>query len=182
MDIAKILPTIIDKIKIILWPVFLVCIALVFMPSNWLQFLGLNGFSEDYKGWISGGFIISTAFILVDLFHLIKKMILNSFYSKRIRKNMINDLKELSESQKLIIQYLFDSNNPPAMNLNITNPEVSYLEAKRIIMKVGKIGHFNSFPYSLTTIAKEILKKDEKLTEEIFEVKEEEIDEDIMGW
>ncbi|MFC9540748.1 super-infection exclusion protein B [Lysinibacillus sp. NPDC056959] len=124
MDIAKIILTFIYKIKIILWPIFLLSIALTFMPGKWITYLSINDLVNKNKAWISITLLISSAFVLVELFLLVKNAFTSHFAKREAKKNMKNRLLNLSDTQNFIVHHLFAENTPSGLYLNIMHPEV----------------------------------------------------------
>lgn len=182
MGTEKIITVLIDKIKVILWPVFILSATLTFMPKKWLEYLALLEIVNKYRAWISGSLLISISFVVVELFKIVKSKTSEIKKNHELDKIIKENLSNLSYTQNYIVHYLFAENTPSGMYLNVTHPEVNDLAHKGIIYRTSSIGQLNSFAYSLTPRAKKILNKNPEILEKIAEgYNENNIDKSVFG-
>lgn len=161
--ISKVLDPILGKIKIITWPIFIVCSLILFIPQKFTRWLSYSDIVEPYQNWISLCWLILLGFIIVELFMIIK----NSLIKFKSEREIINVIKEnlmnLSYDQNFIVSYLMQKNTPSGVSLNHIHHEVSDLVAKKIIYRTSNVGMLTMFSFSLTPRVIETLRKDRGL-------------------
>lgn len=144
-------------------PILIFSGVIVFVPTDWVLFLSLEGIAIKYKWIFSLLFLLSLAMFSSGVIIWTIDFIKRKMFEFRTKKTMIKKLKTLSGYQKEIIISLLDSGKR-SISLPVNNGEVNELSRYYIIYRTSNLstGHV-FFDYCLQPLAEEVLKKNRHL-------------------
>ena len=163
--------------------IFLLAIVsglLMFLPETVLNQLSITEFKNEYGKYFGIIFIISIAFLLINLLIWLFKKVNYYLYRNNISKKLIKNLKELSSAEQSVLREFFIKNEP-AIKLPYDNPIVKNLIDKGIVVRISNIGEQNVFvgmlfPFKLNDIIKS------KITEELLGIDISKTNEEIQNF
>ncbi|MCI5158579.1 MAG: hypothetical protein D3906_09100 [Candidatus Electrothrix sp. AUS1_2] len=140
---------------------FFVCTALILANQIILEKLHLAEFMKKYGSYVSVLFLVSGAILLVEGVINIWPKIIHGKIKRVTEKLILKNIQALDSAEASVIrELLFDGNS--TAELPIDNPIVAALLEKRILKRVGEIGHPSVvgllFPVRLTDFARKSLK------------------------
>ena len=141
--------------------------AILFFPDDWLIKIHLFSLREEFGAVIGLLFIFSFSIVIIRSIKLGYQI----FQYKRLTSK--RTLKELDDSEKVLVSYLFIQWNKTA-DLQLKDGAVRKLESKMIITRTVNsyvTDDLNNveFPFVLNDWAVRLLEKDESLKRDFFE-------------
>lgn len=139
--IAKVIEIIKLPTKFIV-AIFLFCSVLTFSSDSFLESIGFSSFKEDYKIYISLGFLVSAILLTIELFSVIqRKRKLKKMIGKQ-RERIDRRLMTLDSSEKGVLRefYLQGQNT---IKLPMDHPVVAGLLSAGILTQVGHHGRMS---------------------------------------
>ncbi len=156
---------IIDKlnIQIILLAIWFVSILGVFIPKDFIEYLGLLRIKNQYQWIISLIFLILCAYYLALLLWMAKAKLFTKFENRRLKKYFPKVLKELSVAEQRVLLYFYEKNEQKfglEAKLNIQSAAVNVLSSKMIISRGASMGNlYEGFSYYIQPGALDELNK-----------------------
>lgn len=129
---------IIDKlnIQIILLAIWFVSILGVFVPKEFIEYLGLLRIKNQYQWIISLIFLILCTYYLALLVWMAKSKLLTMMENRMLKKYFPRVLKELSVAEQKVLLYFYEENEKKfglEAKLNIQSAAVNVLSSKVVI-------------------------------------------------
>ncbi len=120
----------------------------LFSPSNFLAAIGIDSIVDQYKPYIGGTFLISTAIFLAyplaDLYGLARDRITTAIVVKNDKKR----LHDLTDEEKIILRnYIFQKTK--TQYLDPRDGVVNELKRKRIIYAAASVGKLYGVAYNI---------------------------------
>lgn len=133
--------------------VALIAGALIFLPESWLQLLGLQEISTQYRAWFGLAFLVSAGICIVAIASWIANWILNIFRRRRVQRFVIKKLDNLTEDEKQILRYYF-AKGTRSNTLKVDDGVVQELVACRIIYRSAQLGNMlEGFSHNISDLA-----------------------------
>ena len=123
--------------------------ALLFLPSEALDKLGLKDFRDAQKTWI--GFVFLGSTVLLGSYAAEEVWITGkkAYLERRKLKSWHNQMVDLSPPEKLVLREYIE-NKETTRYFEISNGIVNGLVAKKILYCASNIGaYYKSFPFNL---------------------------------
>ncbi|MCG3096702.1 superinfection exclusion B family protein [Lactococcus petauri] len=156
--------SIIDKlnIQIMLLAIWFVSILGVFIPKDFIEYLGLLRIKNQYQWIISLTFLILCAYYLALLLWMVKAKLFTKLENRKLKKYFPRVLKELSVAERQVLFQFYDQKEKKfglEARLNVQKAAVNVLTTKMIISRGANIGDMFAFSYFLQQGALEELNK-----------------------
>jgi superinfection exclusion protein B len=147
MDLSKLVEWIKLSPKYLLG-IALACGVLLFFPSAWVKFLGLEVFLSAARPWIGIVFVAAIVLVIVNIGSNIWIWVRNYVKSKLQRKRQIERLHKLTAEEKEILLG-FILNKTRTQYLAYADGVVKGLEAERIIFESSNVGDLERWSYNI---------------------------------
>ena len=118
---------IIEVIKLpvkFVWIAFIFCGIFLFLPADWVVFLGLESMNEDFRSWIGPIFVLAFCKLIVDLFLVLKKKVTSKRSAARRNIALIDSLLRLDPHEQSILRE-FHVQQRTTIQLPYDHPTVS---------------------------------------------------------
>ena len=123
--------------------------ALLFLPSEVLDKIGLKDFRDTQKTWIGLVFLGSTVFLSSYAAEEIWTTSKKAYLERRQLKSWQNQIVDLSPPEKLVLREYIE-NQETTRYFEISNGIVNGLVAKKILYCASNIGaYWTSFPFNM---------------------------------
>lgn len=133
--------------------VALIAGALIFLPESWLQLLGLQEISTQYRAWFGLAFLISSGVCIVAVASWIINWVLNIFRRRHVQRFVIEKLHNLTEDEKQILRYYFVKGTK-SNTLKIDDGVVQELVTYSIIYRSAQLGNMlEGFSHNISDLA-----------------------------
>ena len=126
----------------------LACGVLLFSPSAWVRFLGLEIFLSATRPWIGIVFIAAIVLLAVNIGSNIWIWVSNYIKNKSQRKRRIERLHKLTTEEKEILLG-FILNKTRTQYLAYAGGVVKGLEAEKIIFQSSNVGDLERWSYNI---------------------------------
>ena len=127
--------------------------ALIFLPESWLELLGLQEMSTQYRAWLGLAFLVSVGICIVAVASWIINWVLNIIRRRRIQGFVIDKLNNLTEDEKQILRYYF-AKGTRSNTLKVDDGVVQELVACRVIYRSAQLGNMlEGFSHNISDLA-----------------------------
>ncbi|TVP14370.1 superinfection exclusion B family protein [Shewanella sp. KCT] len=127
--------------------------ALIFLPESWLELLGLQEMSTQYRAWLGLALLVSVGICIVAVASWIINWVLNIIRQRRIQGFVIDKLNNLTEDEKQILRYYF-SKGTRSNTLKVDDGVVQELVACRVIYRSAQLGNMlEGFSHNISDLA-----------------------------
>lgn len=130
-----------------------VAAALLFMPSEWLDRIGVSKLAAENKQWLGLTLLVSSAlwcgYVISTFWDSIKRLL----NRRKNQLRVIKKLQYLTEGEKQILRY-YVAENTRTNVLKVNDGVVQGLVASRIIYRAASIGDLiEGFAHNITDLA-----------------------------
>jgi Super-infection exclusion protein B len=132
--------------------------AMIFLPSEWLKYLGVDRVRELWRTELGIVFVVSACVVLTVIVSHVTREVL-AFRRMRARRVYLHKLTP--DEKAALVPYIHGG--ATAVNYNYTDGVVQGLEARDILYRSSQVGILFEFPYNLQLWAREYLEKNPRL-------------------
>jgi len=139
-------------------PRYLISVALIagvllFFPSVWLAYIGVDNFAVANRQWLGLIFLVCASLWCVSAVASCWDWVAGKFFQRRVRQRITHKLSSLTEGEKQILRYYF-AKDTRANTLKIDDGVVQGLVANRIIYRSASMGSIlDGFAHNITDAA-----------------------------
>jgi hypothetical protein len=137
--------------------------VLLFSTIQFIEKIGLINFTTKNHNYIGIIFIISISILLSQLLWWIKDKFINYIKYRKVEKNRIKSLEELTADEKAyLIPYIIEKKN--TIKYSIEDGIAQGLSAKKILFRPSSVGDMiDGFAYNLQPWARRYLEMNQNL-------------------
>ena len=149
-------------------PRYLAVVAIVtgfalFAPNETLDAIGISQITKDHRAWVGGGFLVSSAIVLVGSFIFLKDKIfvrvIRRRKKQRFKERIEGRLEKLTEEEKQILRF-YHVKETRSNKLKVDDGVVSGLVSAGIIYRSASVGDMlEGFAHNITDVAWDYIHK-----------------------